>query len=643
MRIDVQKFLFVGVNGARDAFFNRAQKEGIIEFIDESTTKSREVPQSIHDISQAIKVLRGLPIVEQEEIDDYEQAESVAKDILQIKHRIESLEEEERILRQEIARVEVFGNFLPEDLAYIQQEGERQVQFFAAKQKAEVEAVKNPNVIYISSAYGLDYYIAINREPQQYEGMIEMIIDEPVGQLIKRREERLREIDEQEEKLKTFADRNTFLHEALIDLTNVNSLAANKEFVSEVMEDKLFAVQGWVAKHHEKQMEKLIKEMDVHAEGVATEEKDKVPTFLENKGLARVGEDLVHIYDTPSITDKDPSTWVFWSFALFFAIILGDGGYGLIFLALSLFLRFKFPQLPPMGARVLKLSTILSISCIGWGVLTNSFFGIDFHLDNGVREYSGLQWLVEKKAAYHMAERDLVYQDWAVEFPELSKAQSGYQMLAKAVKVRGGKQVFTMLDKFSDNIMLELALVIGIIHISLSFLRSIRENWAGIGWIVAMIGGYLYVPEYLNCTSGMQFLGGLDRTIGAAMGKELMSYGVGSAVLLALMQHRLGGAGEIINIIQVFADVLSYLRLYALGLAGTMMSATFNEIGSSVPIVIGALVIIVGHLVNIVLSIMGGVIHGLRLNFLEWYHYCFEGGGKMFKPLQLLKIKQTTR
>jgi V/A-type H+-transporting ATPase subunit I len=287
----------------------------------------------------------------------------------------------------------------------------------------------------------------------------------------------------------------------------------------------------------------------------------------------------------------------------------------------------------------MKLSTILSVSCILWGVFTNSFFGLGFDLDSSVRQVSGLQWLVEQKADYHLAMNDSVVETWSEKYPAISGATTGHAMLDSAVTLKNGKKVWGMLDKFSDSIMLELALVIGIVHISLSLLRQIRESWAGIGWILFMVGGYLYVPEYLNCTSMAQFLGGLDKSVGASLGMQMLLSGLSASVVLALIQHRLGGMGEIINVIQVFADVLSYLRLYALGLAGSMMSSTFNDIGSSAPFIAGFFIILIGHIVNIVLSIMGGVIHGLRLNFLEWYHYSFEGGGKMFRPLAKLEVR----
>ncbi|MFS8563708.1 MAG: hypothetical protein LVR00_05075 [Rhabdochlamydiaceae bacterium] len=94
--------------------------------------------------------------------------------------------------------------------------------------------------------------------------------------------------------------------------------------------------------------------------------------------------------------------------------------------------------------------------------------------------------------------------------------------------------------------------------------------------------------------------------------------------------------GEISSVIQIFVDVLSYLRLYALSLAAAIMASTFNQEGSALGLVFGAVAIFLGHCINISVGFMGGIIHGLRLNFLEWYHHCFDGGGKLFKPLKKL-------
>jgi V/A-type H+-transporting ATPase subunit I len=154
-----------------------------------------------------------------------------------------------------------------------------------------------------------------------------------------------------------------------------------------------------------------------------------------------------------------------------------------------------------------------------------------------------------------------------------------------------------------------------------------------------MIGGYLFIPSILNATTILEFMGVISKPVAAALGQQCLYGGLSFALVSAVIQHRLKGLGEIANMVQVFADVLSYLRLYALSLAGAIMASTFNQEGSALGLFVGFIVILAGHVVNMQLALMGGVIHGLRLNFLEWYHYCFDGGGRLFKPLKKLKLK----
>ena len=168
-------------------------------------------------------------------------------------------------------------------------------------------------------------------------------------------------------------------------------------------------------------------------------------------------------------------------------------------------------------------------------------------------------------------------------------------------------------------------------------MRYVRRNYSGIGWITFLVGGYLFFPTMLHDISIMQFMGWVSFPTAKALGLQLLYGGVGFALLAALFQRGWKGLNEIANLVSVFADVLSYLRLYALSLAGAIMADTFNTEGAGLGLFIGFIIILIGHTVNIGLSFMGGVIHGLRLNFLEWYHYCFNGGGRLFKPLSKLK------
>jgi V/A-type H+-transporting ATPase subunit I len=639
MRIDLKKFLFIGTQTDQALFFEKAQEAGIIHFIEGNASKIKEVSPEIANFAAAIKVLRGLPTAPQEELTDYALADGLVAKILQLKIKLENLFEEQRIVKLEISRVGIFGNFSTSDIAYIEREGNRKAQFFFAKKGVAAQIELPPELIYIDSDHGLDYFFALNPEPKQYPKFIEMRIEQPVDVLKKRLTEIDNEIHETEQRLKNYSKYSTYLHHALVSKLNHFQLNAAKKHIALALDDQMFVVSGWVPVNKLSELQKLVADMHVHAEEIAIEPTDALPTYLENEGVNRLGEDLVHIYDTPSPTDRDPSLWILASFALFFAFIVGDGGYGLVFLAAALYIRFKSKGLSFAKVRLLNLATILCVACVIWGVLTGSFFGVSLDPDNPLREASLVQWLVEKKVAYHMSLDDSTYKEWINKYPNLKDVHNPYQFILGAYTTSNGSTNYELLSKMSDGIMMELALLIGIVHVICSMFRYLDRNWINFGWILFIVGCFLYFPSYLNAPTITQYIFHIPLAKAATAGLYLIAGGVIIATVISVMIFKLKGLLEPMTAIQVFGDIMSYLRLYALGLAGSIVSATINESLSSLNFVIGGLLIIIGHAINMALAIMGGVIHGLRLNFLEWYHYSFEGGGKMFKPLHKMKVE----
>ena len=238
-----------------------------------------------------------------------------------------------------------------------------------------------------------------------------------------------------------------------------------------------------------------------------------------------------------------------------------------------------------------------------------------------------------------MGKKDDVYQYWISQIPKLASLTSPAEFLQQGTMMKEGKLKYEIVDEFYDNILIEISLIMGIVHICLSLLRYLPSNWSGVGWLGFIIGGYFFFPYLLHATSIVNFCGIISKGAAEEVGLQLLIGGVVVACLLALIQHRMHGLHEIAKSIQIFADVLSYLRLYALGLAAMIMANTFNDLGLSVGFAAGFFILLIGHGVNMLIGIMAGVIHGLRLNFIEWYHYSFEGGGKIFKPLKILKVR----
>jgi V/A-type H+-transporting ATPase subunit I len=633
MIVRVKKFLIFGVKNEISNFFEKAQKAGFIEFIGEEDGKIKKFPASLKKYISAIKILKKQYLEEKKELKKYES--KICDEVIQVNNNIEHLKGVKKHILEEIKKASPFGEFSKEDLDFIEEEGKCVFQFFYIKTSRKKKIKTHEDLIYINTEYDLDYFIAINKERKSYKGFIEITFEKPLHVLKKRLSGIEEEIEKQREILKGYAPYLKALKSDLLNRLNFYNLEKTKTFTKASLEEYLFSVEAWVSESKIENMKKLLEDFAIDFEIIKISKRDVVPTCMENNEFARLGEDLVHIYDTPSTKDRDPSFFVLLAFTLFFSMIISDAGYGILYLIIALILKFKVKSKKKAFKRFTKLVFLLSFGCILWGTLTMSFFGLNIKPTSPLQKVSVLNYLAKKKANYHLQKKDDVYKKWKSEYPEIARAKSGEDFLFKAKRVKDKKVRFEAFNEFKNNILLELSLLVGVIHIAISFLRNLKRHLAGIGWVIFMVGGYLFFPSILNATSIIHNI--LPKEFVFPFGNFLVYIGISLAVVLALLQKRTQGLKEITNVVSVFGDVLSHLRIYALALASMILSETFNDIGTSVPLFIGVFVIVMGHGVNIILSIIGGVIHGLRLNFLEWYRHCFQGGGKLFNPLRLLK------
>jgi V/A-type H+-transporting ATPase subunit I len=640
MIIDLHKYLIFGAKEQMDQFFSLAQRAGFLEFIGLSHKKSLEMTDEMKTILAAIKIAKKYPMHPHEAPLHLADSLELASKIVESYALLEKLLDEERFIAAEISRIAVFGDFSAQDVRNIEQEGKRVFQYFCMKSDLARETVLPPEVIYVGTEYDLDYFVAINRDKTRYPKMIEMIIDHPVGELREKLFATRDKIGHTEAELRHYANALPALQEGLVNFLNEHHLRLVKHDAGYPLGKAMFAIEAWIPKTRLKALQGLLSGLDIVAEPIQIESTDRIPTCMENKRLGKMGEDLVHIYDTPAHTDKDPSSWVMVFFCIFFAMIVSDAGYGLIYLLIALFLKLKFPNLTGSNKRYIKLFTIVSGCCIVWGVLVASFFGLSIGPDNPFRKTSFIHALAVKKAEYHMEVKDEAYQEWERDFPSVSSASNGHDFLLKASRLDEMNETkYVALEDFYDNILMEFSLLMGIFHLSFSFLRYLFRNWAGLGWIIFMFGGYFYFPSIIHATTMANFLGFISKPVALEWGLYMVFGGVGIAFVLAFFQRKWGAFHEFMNAIQVFSDVLSYLRLYALALAGMIMASTFNDMGGKMGLLGGVLIIVFGHLTNLALSTMGATIHSLRLNFLEWYHYSWEGGGRLFNPLCLKRFK----
>lgn len=626
MQIKVEKYLFAGTNNTHDIFFERAQKIGMMEFISVSGTKPHLFPEDVQGAKDALKILSSHAKGKQEQEAPVPITE-IINEVIANKQKLEILYERKRAIKMEMIRVGPFGSFSMDQIHAIEEEGSREIQFFMMQHDRILASEVPEELLYIDTESNIDYFLYVGKEKFTHPAFTEVYVERSVDAAKIEMESTVAEITKLEAQE---LDNCRYIHlmeEYIFARMNAINLHFAKEDVDYYVEDKLFVIEAWIPRNRKKDLDKLLDGLSIIVNKVSIDKDDRVPTHLKNKGFSRMGEDLVYVYDTPAMDDKDPSAWVLWFFALFFGMIISDAGYGFIFLALSGFLWMKFGKgLDGTKKRMLKILTLISCSTVIWGVAVASYFSITMEPGNLLNKISLPYNLAISKVEFHKSGDTEQYKEWVKEYPAIEDVDVPKDILMKGTKMKGGNLVYDLMGDIYDSIFLEISLIIGIIHLTFSFLRNMYRSWSGIGWVFTMMGGYLFFPKMLDSYSMLVYTGLIDREFSFVIGEQMLYGGFGLAILLSIIQARsISGIGAIFKAIEVFSDVLSYLRLYALGLASMVLAGTFNEIGPAIggPM-FGWIIILLGHVVNISLGVMAGVIHGLRLNFLEWYHHSYE-------------------
>ncbi|QDG74882.1 V-type ATP synthase subunit I [Labrenzia sp. PHM005] len=355
---------------------------------------------------------------------------------------------------------------------------------------------------------------------------------------------------------------------------------------------RVFVLQAWARENQVPEIENLAVELGVAAVFDEVSEDDKPPTLLENRPGLAAGEDLVEFYQTPGYRDWDPSVIVYISFVIFFGMIMTDAGYGLLLLAVLYLYRKRFEG-SAQSRRLLRMSMWLMASVTAFGVATGSYFG-----------------LVPPEGTF----------------------------LAK-LKFMNLKDVDTMM---------KLTLTIGVVHIVLAnVMRSFNEaGMAGrmqpLGWCLVALGGLATFlgqgTVFATLGPGAVILGLL--TVGF-FGSDRKVDSLSSGGLRVF-----DGLASLFRVVNIFSDVLSYMRLFALGLAAASLAETINNLSSqlndSVPgigLLIAIFVLVIGHAINIGLGLIAGCVHGLRLNVIEFFNWGLKDEGTPFRPFK----KEETR
>lgn len=562
----------------------------IIPLADAGDLPSDPDQPSPDEAHRALQYLRSAPYVRSgvAAADEADVATAV-RQALDNKDRRRDLIDRRDQLRDRLAALAPWGDFtLPEDPAAL---GGYRLWFYAVPHR-QAAALRDIPYPWIQAAQThRDHYIVVLARERPPAGMLPV---RPVDTDGKGTTTLRRELRETESALEDLEIERIALTRHIPAIRRGMARAADLEALRHATATAyeaapLFAVQAWLPAARAGELQAF-----VQAQGAALRIEpagpgELPPTLLDNPALLRPGEDLAQFYQVPPASDWDPSGVLLASFAVFFAMILSDAGYGAVVLLLAAAPLGLWRS--ALGARLRRMTAALGIASVVFGVLAGSIFG----------------------------------------------------MGPPAGSLVGALNLVDLRDYEGA---MRLSVLIGVLHVALGNAALAVAHWprrpaiARLGWIAVALGGFA------AWTAGEAY--GRD---GIYAGLALVAAGL--LLVLAFASERpvqgpldhlrraRDGLLGLASVTRVFGDVLSYLRLFALGLATAMLASAFNDIGGqlrdAIPglgLVLAILVVLLGHALTFALAVVSGVVHGLRLDFIEFYAWGLSGEGYAFRPLE---------
>jgi V/A-type H+-transporting ATPase subunit I len=356
------------------------------------------------------------------------------------------------------------------------------------------------------------------------------------------------------------------------------------------------------------------------------EDDEEVPTKLKNSKLVRLIYPLTGFLEiSPGYREVDISGWFLMYFTLFFGMIFGDAGYGAILLVVALIGIAKTAKkgTPP----ALGFLLLLSCSNFLWGLLSGAWFGFDMSLVPQFLQNLSLPliagtssepgWLANYNAGNVWIQAGLVAAQTSVE--------------AQTAAVSRNLMIFCFSIALSQ---LGIARVIGVIR-NIKSLKFLAE----VGQLAMLVGMYFVVLSLVAFNTGF---GGVEKwQYGALFGGFALVFifaNYEGNILKSILASTANIISVVLGIANVFSDVMSYIRLWAVGLAGASISSTVDAfagpmLGHFVFFIFGIALLVFGHGFNMVLNVLSVLVHGVRLNTLEFSSHVGLGwSGFAYKP-----------
>ncbi len=592
------KSSFILLNGEQQDLLEKLQELGLVDI----TRDAKGIDEQSHALWSQLELIDGLIHgLEKAEVPEGTLPERIDGDIVRLAGGMLMRYAEDtdalKTLDKERDAIKVWGNYDPEILRQLQEAGVP-VHFHCVSKKA------------FKPEWEQEYALSTVSEEKSSVWFVVAGEDDLPGELPKPQmslEQKEKEIRDKEAHYRHLMQRLASAKERIPELKELRSQTFEKLDLHlagcaavPAAEDTLVTLVGYAPTECQDSVTAALDAMGVFYLKDAAQVDDNPPISFRNNKFVRMFETLTDMYGRPSYDGFDPTPFISVFFLLFFAFCMGDAGYGLILVLVGLLLK-KVPSFKDMAGLVVTLG----IGTVVIGFLFHTFFSMDIS-------------------------------KWELFTP-----------------IKG---IFLPAQIAGNDATMVLALVVGILHICLAMVvKTIHETktkgfaaslgtW---GWTLLVVGGVT--------VAAFALAGVLD----AALTKIIVIVlGIVSALGIFVFndpkRNKLANIGmglwDTYNMITgLVGDVLSYIRLYALGLAGSMLGMAFNDMGVMIlgdsPNIgkwIGFLLLVIfGHTLNIAMCALGAFVHPLRLNFLEFFKNAgYEANGRVYNPLKKSLNKQ---
>lgn len=603
MIIPMYKYSFLIYHADYQIFAEKLKEKGVLHIIESDIDPGAEILDRIQKLNEVKRIQKLLDSrKEQEKIVSIDVPQDGQELILLIKSKtneLDSLHHQQQNLSKECEAVKPWGNFSWDTIHLLKEKNISVRFFYCATKKYKPEWENEFSIAKVADERGFTYFVYYDESGATIDITADeiRIPEKSLSVIEKELEDCNKHITAIELELDNIAKNGAdilFRYEQLIQ-DELNDAQFVKD-TSHKADGKIKWVEGWVPKSFDQEFETYIQTQPVYYIRSESEKAEKAPVLLKNGRFSKLFEPIGKLFSLPSYAEIDLTPFFAPFFFLFFGFCFGDAGYGLLFVFGAAFAKFKVKKdFKP----ILSLVQWLGVAAVIFGAITGTFFGIKLT---------------------------------DVEIPFFVQMKKHF---------------------LTDEQMFRLALVFGFFQIIFGMAIKVanqikQEGWkyslASAGWLLFIASTAIVIAiDAVNGTNKWMWsvphliLAGLS-----ALGIFIFNNPKGN-ILLNI------GAGlwDTYNMITGFAgDLLSYIRLFALGLSSAILGLVFNslafELSPDIPVVgwiITGVILVFGHGLNIFMAALGSIVHPMRLTFVEFYKNAgFAGGGKEYKPFE--KISQ---